>query len=90
MTSPLRTIFPGAVGSVAFGKYRSWDYEKHPSEYIPPVATRTGVPLVQGTNDIYFNLFLPSATARRRLAGRNCWPRRHNNTNVLPSPWPGG
>ena len=59
-TSPLRTVFPGAVGSVAFGKYGSSDYEKHPGEYIPPVATRTGTPVVQGTNDIYFNLFLPS------------------------------
>ena len=85
VNSPLRTIFPGAVGSVAFGKYRSSDYEKHPGEYIPPVATRTGVPVVQGTNDIYFNLFLPSGP--RPADG---WPvvifghGVNNNKNVLP------
>jgi hypothetical protein len=56
---PLRDT-PGAVGQVAFGKYLSPDYEVHPGEYIPPVATRTGTPVVQGTNEIYFNLFLPS------------------------------
>ena len=30
---------------------------------IPPVGTRTGVPAVQGTNRLYFNLFLPAGTA---------------------------
>ena len=53
-------IVPGAVGSVAFGKYLSPDYAVHPGEYIPPVGTRTGTPAVQGTNEIYFNLYLPS------------------------------
>src|SRR5262245_36046231 len=57
--SPL-DIFPGAVGQLAFGKYHSPDYEVHPGEYIPPVATRTGVPVVQHDNEIYFNLLLPS------------------------------
>jgi hypothetical protein len=56
----LLRIIPGAVGQIAFGKYVSPDYEVHPGEFIPPVATRTGAPVVQGTNDIYFNLFLPS------------------------------
>jgi hypothetical protein len=51
---------PGAVSEVAFGKYLSPDYEVHPGEYIPPVGTRTGTPAVQGVNEIYFNLFLPS------------------------------
>jgi len=32
----------------------------HPGEYIPPVGTRTDAPQAQGTNEIYFNLFLPS------------------------------
>jgi hypothetical protein len=58
--SLLRDIYPGAVGGLAFGKYVSPDYEVHPGEYIPPVGTRTGTPVVQGTNDIYFNLVLPS------------------------------
>jgi hypothetical protein len=51
---------PGAVGQVAFGRYLSPDYEVHPGEYIPPVATLTGTPVVQGYSEIYFNLFLPS------------------------------
>jgi hypothetical protein len=56
----LLRIIPGAVGGVAFGKYLSPDYMVHPGEYIPPVGTRTGAPQAQGTNEIYFNLFLPS------------------------------
>jgi pimeloyl-ACP methyl ester carboxylesterase len=58
--SLVKTTFPGAVGSVAFGRYLSPDYQVHPGQYIPPVGTRSGIPVVQGTNDIYFNLFLPS------------------------------
>jgi len=57
----LLRIIPGAVGGVAFGKYLSPDYMVHPGEYIPPVGTRTGAPQAQGTNEIYFNLFLPSS-----------------------------
>jgi len=53
-------IIPGSVGTIAFGRYRSPDYEVHPGEFIPAVATRTGTPEVQGTNEIYFNLFLPT------------------------------
>ena len=55
-----RDTFPSAVGSVAFGKYLSPDYQVHPGEYIPTVGTRTGTPAVQGVNEIYFTLFLPS------------------------------
>jgi hypothetical protein len=57
-------VVPGAVGRIAFGKYLSPDYEVHPGEYIPYVPTRTGVPVVQGTNEVYFNLSLPSGHAR--------------------------
>jgi dienelactone hydrolase len=65
----LLRIVPGAVGQIAFGKYVSPDYEVHPGEYVPPVGTRTGTPVVQGTNEIYFNLFLPSG-----LEPANGWP----------------
>ena len=58
--SLIRDTFPGAVGTLAFGKYLSPDYQVHPGEYIPPVGTRTGRPAVQGVNEIYFNLYLPS------------------------------
>ena len=60
--SLLRAI-PGAVGTVAFGSYLSPDYEVHPGEYIPPVGTRTGTPVVQRMNEVYFNLFLPAGPA---------------------------
>jgi hypothetical protein len=53
-------IIPGAVGTIAFGKYVSPDYEVHPGEYIPQVSTRTGTPVVQSMDEVYFNLFLPS------------------------------
>jgi hypothetical protein len=78
-TSPLRTIYPGAVGGIAFGRYASPDYQVHPGEYIPSVGTRTGTPAVQGTNQIYLNLILPSGP---RPAGG--WPVAivgHGNNN---------
>jgi hypothetical protein len=84
-TSPLRTIYPGAVGAIAFGAYVSPDYQVHPGEYIPAVGTRTGTPAIQGTNAIYFNLFLPSGTTP---AGG--WPvaivghGNNNSKNGLP------
>jgi hypothetical protein len=56
----LLDIVPGAVGTIAFGYYVSPDYLVHPGEYMPAVGTRTGTPLVQGYNRIYFTLFLPS------------------------------
>jgi hypothetical protein len=52
-------IVPGAIGSIAFGRYRSPDYETA-AGVIPAVGTRTGRPAPQVENDIYFNLFLPS------------------------------
>ena len=56
----LLRIIPGAVGQVAFGRYTSPDYTAHPGEYIPQVGTRTGAPVVQGSNEIFFNLVVPS------------------------------
>ena len=75
---PLLRLIPGAVGTMAFGKYVSSDYEVHPGEFIPPIGTRTGMPVVQRTNEIYFNLFLPAGP--RPDAG---WPvpiYGHGNT----------
>jgi hypothetical protein len=56
----LARIVPGAVAEIAFGKYVSPDYEVHPGEFIPPIGTRSGVPVVQGMNEIYCILFIPS------------------------------
>ena len=60
--SPTGTPFLAGVGSVAFGAFDAPDYQT-PSKVIPPVGTRSGVPAVQGTNRLYFNLFLPAGTA---------------------------
>jgi hypothetical protein len=54
-------VVPGAVGTIAFGRYSAPDYRVHPGEFIPAVGTRTGTPLVQGTDDITFVLYLPSS-----------------------------
>jgi dienelactone hydrolase len=51
---------PGAVGQLAFGKYVSPDYET-PEKIIPAVGTLSGTPAVQGTNEIFFTLFLPAS-----------------------------
>lgn len=61
-------IIPDAVGQIAFGKYSSPDYETA-EKFIPPVGTRRGSPIIEATNDIYFNLFLPTGT--KPLSG---WP----------------
>src|SRR6185503_11252313 len=62
--SPMPIVALGALGpvvsAVAFGSYRSPDYNVSPGEFIPPVGTRTGVPAVQRTNTVYFNLILPA------------------------------
>jgi dienelactone hydrolase len=57
--SVLDTV-PGAVGTIAFGRYSSPDYRVHSGEFIPPVATLSGTPIIQGTDNITFILFLPS------------------------------
>lgn len=57
-------VIPGAVGTVAFGSYRSPTY-LNAARFIPQVPTRTGVPAVQGDEEVYFNLFLPAASASR-------------------------
>jgi hypothetical protein len=60
--SPTGTPFLAGVGTVAFGAFDAPDYETS-SKVIPAVGTRTGVPAVQGTNRLYFNLFLPAGAA---------------------------
>jgi Calx-beta domain/Bacterial virulence factor lipase N-terminal len=55
----LLRFIPGTVGQIAFGKYVSPDYETA-EKFIPPVGTRTGTPVVQGVNEVFFDLYLPS------------------------------
>jgi virulence factor lipase-like protein len=51
-------VFPGAVGTLAFGKFNSTQW-KNSDVFIPPVPTRSSVPPT-GTEDVYFNLFIPA------------------------------
>ncbi|PYN89324.1 MAG: hypothetical protein DMD87_06055 [Candidatus Rokuibacteriota bacterium] len=55
-------VFPGAVGSLAFGSFKSPDWETS-QKFIPPIGTRTGVPVAQGENTLYFNLVIPAGSA---------------------------
>jgi hypothetical protein len=54
-------VFPGAIGTVAYGSFTSPNYENS-SQVIPPVGSRFGVPKPQGTSTLYFNLWVPSGT----------------------------
>jgi Bacterial virulence factor lipase N-terminal len=56
---PVRYV-PGAIDRVAFGRFESPDYMVHPGDYIPEIASRTGVPVPRGRKSICFNLYLPS------------------------------
>ena len=51
---------PGAVGTIAYGRYISPDYLVHPGEYIPAVGSLADRPPVQGYASVYFTLYLPS------------------------------
>ena len=55
-------VFPGAVGAIAFGSFQSPDWETD-QQFIPPISTRTGRPVVQRVNTLYFTLFLPAGSA---------------------------
>src|SRR5439155_15142574 len=55
------SVFPGSVSAIAFGSFASPDWET-PEKFIPPIGTRTGVPVVQRINELFFNLFIPSGT----------------------------
>lgn len=66
----LKQTFPGAVGQLAFGKYRSPDYltpcTSTPCDrFIPPVGTRTGTPQPRVSENVFFTLFVPSGTPPR-------------------------
>ncbi len=51
-------VFPGSVGTLAFGKFSSKQWT-NAGVFIPAVPTRNDVP-VQSTQDVFFNLFIPS------------------------------
>ena len=51
-----------AIRQPYFKDFKSPDWETT-EKFIPPIGTRTGVPAVQGTNQLHFNLFLPAGPA---------------------------
>ena len=57
--TPVLQVFPGSVASIAFGKFSSMNFETA-GGFIPAVPTRTGTPALQGTQDVFFNLFIPA------------------------------
>ncbi|HEX6703697.1 MAG TPA: hypothetical protein VF169_02970 [Albitalea sp.] len=52
---------PSPVGQIAYGRFRSADYETA-DRFIPPTGTLIGHPPVQGHNELLFELFLPAGT----------------------------
>jgi Bacterial Ig-like domain len=61
LPTPALSLFPGSVGTVAFGSYASGDYQTA-AKVIPAVGTRTGKPKPESTNPIQFTLFMPAGT----------------------------
>ncbi len=66
--TPALGVAPGAVAAVAYGRYRSPDYETA-DKHIPATGTLTGTPVPQGSNDLVVQMFVPSGT--KPAAG---WP----------------
>jgi hypothetical protein len=52
---------PNSVSRLAFGRFASPDYLTT-QQVFPAIATRSGVPVVQRINHIYFNLVLPAGS----------------------------
>jgi hypothetical protein len=62
-------VFPGAIGTAAYGRFSSPDYENG-LKVIPQISTGFfSSPAPQGTNTLYFNLWLPSGAEPA-----NGWP----------------
>ncbi|HEY6253773.1 MAG TPA: hypothetical protein VI685_27775 [Candidatus Angelobacter sp.] len=59
--TPALQVFPGSVATVAFGKFTAKNWETA-GGFIPVVPTRTGIPAVQSTEDLFFDLFIPAGT----------------------------
>ena len=59
--TPALGVATGAVAAVAYGRYRSPDYETA-GKYIPATGTLTGMPVPQGSNDLLVQMFVPAGT----------------------------
>lgn len=68
LPTPALQVVPGAVGHVAYGRYRSPEYQ-NAAKVIPATPTLTGTPQPLGEQQLVFQLFLPASP---RPAGG--WP----------------
>jgi len=68
LPTPALSIVPGSVGTIAFGRFASPNYEA-PGEYIPTSDTLAGRPQPQGSQDLIVQMFLPAGA--KPAAG---WP----------------
>jgi Bacterial Ig-like domain len=59
LPTPALSIFPGSVGTIAFGSYESPNYE-NAAGVIPATGTKDGTPVPQSMSHIQFTLFLPA------------------------------
>jgi hypothetical protein len=59
LPTPALNVVPGAVAQVAYGTFSSPDYQTA-AKFIPPTATLSGQPQVQGSNTLTFQLFVPA------------------------------
>ena len=59
LPTPALQVVKGSVASIAFGKFTSPDYQTA-GKIIPPTGTLSGHPHPQSSNDLVFELFVPS------------------------------
>ena len=59
LPTPALGIVPGAVAQIAYGKFQSPDYQ-NADKYIPATGTLHGQPQALGSNELTFQLFVPS------------------------------
>lgn len=83
--TPALDVVPGAVAQVAYGRFRSPDYQ-NAYKVIPATPTLTGLPQPQGENAVLMQLFVPAVA--RPATG---WPVAifgHGFTDSLyGAPW---
>jgi hypothetical protein len=68
LPTPALNVVPGSVGQIAYGKFRSPDYQTA-AKFIPPTGTLSGQPQPQGSNELSFQLFVPAGAKPA-----NGWP----------------
>ena len=59
LATPALGVVPGSVAQIAYGKFRSPDYQTA-QKYIPATGTLNGQPQPQGSNELTLQLFVPA------------------------------